>query len=196
MSARTARCAPVRTRWRQRQRQAKSAVAASSIDDEAATLWLIVNSTNLHASPNGNILCAVSKGEVVEGEVVGLGSEWVRLHTHCAFRLSQLSQYQGNFVEEGVYLKVHGTATADVSLFGGRLRSTGDFWFAREAFASVLRRQPTPLVPSAPIAALKRMTTVSGRKGAPTSCAARALAASDYPHQPHGLRPTRHHCCC
>ena len=161
-----ARSSPCRSRWRSHTRTlavAEKSAASSSTDEP--TLWLVEkDGVTLHAHPEDTSpqLHSLSAGEVIEAVLLAPESEWARLDMSCASRLLKL-HFRGAVVEEGCYLHVR-HASSGISLFGGRVRSTSELWFARTTFDSVLSCQQPPLTPRAPVASLRKISTMDGRK--------------------------------
>ena len=111
---------------------------------------------------------SAAEGEVIEAYRISPRSPWARLNPHDATRLLHHSDSSTDYFDDDaeqadIYLRVDGT-DGDVLPFGGRCRTNGELWFVRPALRPVMRRQPPPLAPRAPIDSLKRLKTMEGRK--------------------------------
>ena len=153
-------------------------------------LWLVVGKAgapifvgDLPATPHAAGDIVAPAGEVVEAHRLSTGSQWARVIAHDARRLLvQHSELRSNLSrdealrmlmspddsddednERAYYLRIDG-ADDEVMPFGGRRRGGGELWLSRRLLRPVLRRQPPPLAPRAPVDSLKRLKTMVGRK--------------------------------
>ena len=167
----TRSCAVRRGCWRPRVRGALTAApllstAAASVsaaaDGEEPTLWLITqDGVSLRSTSSQTLV--LRPGEIVEAILEASDDEWARLTASETARLLHGdSEYDCPADEALLQVRSDG-----VALFGGRVRGSNELWFARKApLTTVLRHQPAPIVAHAPIADLKKMSTMDGRKGA------------------------------